>query len=36
MPRLLRPEEVAGSADLEVTHGDLKAGPELRVVGERR
>ena len=33
---LLGAEQVARAADLEVAHRDLEAGPELRVVGERR
>src|SRR5438270_107816 len=34
--RLLRPEQLAGAADLEVAHRDREAGAELGVVGERR
>ena len=33
---LLRAEQVAGAADLEVAHRDREAGAELGVVGERR
>ena len=36
MTRLLGAEQVAGTADLEVAHRDLKARAELGVVGERR
>ena len=36
MARLLRAEQVAGAADLEVAHRDREAGAELGVVGERR
>ena len=35
MTGLLRAEQVAGAADLEVAHRDLEAGAELGVVGER-
>ena len=34
--RLLRAEQLAGAADLEVAHRDREAGAELGVVGERR
>src|SRR4249919_571915 len=34
--RLLGAEEVAGAADLEVAHGDLETGAQLRVVCDRR
>ena len=36
VPRLLGAEQIARTADLQVAHGDLEPGPELRVVGERR
>ena len=36
MTGLLRPQEVAGTPDLEIPHGDLETGPELRVVGQGR
>jgi hypothetical protein len=32
---LLVAQQVAGTADLEVAHGDLEAGPQLRVVAQR-
>ena len=35
MPGLLGAEQVAGVMDLEITHRDLEARAELRVVGER-
>jgi hypothetical protein len=36
VPGLLRAEQLAGAADLEVAHRDREAGAELGVVGERR
>ena len=36
MAGLLRAEQLAGAADLEVAHRDREAGAELGVVGERR
>src|SRR5438552_1584410 len=36
MAGLLRAEQIAGAANLEVAHRDREAGTELRVVGERR
>ena len=36
MARLLLAEQVAGAADLQVAHGDLEAGAQLGVVGQRR
>ena len=35
MPGLVRAEEVAGPADLQVAHGDLEAGAQLGVLADR-